>query len=161
MYILFHLSVDTTDVRLAEVQFDDNQTLAVTCHFAEGFQALGCHVQLSFYNDYQAMNISREGGLLIAHQLIKTHFPAHCYQSQLSVYDWEADGTVGTLPIPVETIGFSEGGSEACRIVAPATGPVSPGVYLCTEKGGVMTFMSAVCVFYISNARIHTAPMLI
>ena len=57
-----------------------------------------------------------------------THFPSHCYQSQLYVYDWEADGTVGTLPIPVETV-FSEGASEACRTVTPATGPVNPGVY--------------------------------
>ena len=126
-----HVSVDTTDVQLAEVQFDNNQTLAVTCHFADGSQALGCHVQLSFSRDSHTQNISREGGSLIAHQEINTHFPSHCYQSQFYVYDWEADGTVGTLPIPVETM-FSEEASEACRTVTPATGPVNLGVYLCT-----------------------------
>ena len=47
------------------------------------------------------------------------------------MYDWEADGTVGTLPIPVETV-FSEGASEACETNTPAPGPVNPGVCLCT-----------------------------
>ena len=112
---------------MAEAQYDNNQTVAVTCHFAEGSQALGCHVQLNFSNDYLAVNISREGGLLIAHQFIETHFPAHCYQSQLYVYDWEADRTVGTLPVPVETM-FSERASGACRTVTPATEPIN-GIY--------------------------------
>ena len=127
-----HLSADTTDVQSAEAQYDNNQTLLVTCHFAEGSQALGCHVQLSFSNDYQAVNISREGGLLTSHQFIETHFPAHCYQSQLYVYDWEADGTVGTLPVPVETM-LSEGASAACETITSATETVNPGVYLCTS----------------------------
>ena len=35
-----HLSADTTDVQSAEAQYDNNQTVAVTCHFAEGSQAL-------------------------------------------------------------------------------------------------------------------------
>ena len=126
-----HLSADTTDVQSAEAQYDNNQTLLVTCHFAEGSQALGCHVQLNFSNDYQAVNISREGGLLTAHQFIETHFPAHCYRSQLYVYDWEADGTVGTLPVPVETM-LSEGASAPCELITPTTEAVNPGVCLCT-----------------------------
>ena len=143
-----HLSVsvsaDTTDVQSTEAQYDNNQTLLVTCHFAEGSQALGCHVQLSFSNDYQAVNISREGGLLTAYQFIETHFPAHCYRSQLYVYDWEADGTVGTVPVPVETM-LSEGASAPCELITPttcaaacetitsATGTVNPGLCLCTS----------------------------
>ena len=130
-FLTSHLSADTTDVQLAEAQYDINQTVAVTCHFAEGSQALGCHIQLSFSNDYQAVNISREGGLLIAHQFIETHLPAHCYQSQLYVYDWEADGTVGTLPVPVETM-LSEGALAACELITPTTEAVNPGVCLCT-----------------------------
>ena len=126
-----HLSVDTTDVQLAEVQFDNNQTLVVTCHFAEGSQALGCHVQLSFSSDSQAVNISRQDRSLKICQEIKTHFPSHCYKSQLYVHDWEADGTVGTLPIPVETI-FSEDSSKACGTITPTSGPANSGVCLCT-----------------------------
>ena len=60
-----------------------------------------------------------------------TVFPSHCYQSQLYVYDWEANGTVGTLPIPVETM-LSAGASEACETTTPAPGNVTdPGVCLC------------------------------
>ena len=101
----------------------------MTCHFAEGSQALGCHVRLSFS---KVINISRVNESLITHEEIKTHFPAHCYQSQLYVYDWEADGTVGTLPIPVETV-FSESALAGCETVTPATRPVNQGVYLCSN----------------------------
>ena len=68
---------------------------------------------------------------LIIHQEIKTHFPSHCYQSQFYVYDWEADGTVGKLPVPVAAV-FSEGASEACETITPAPGPLTSGVCLCT-----------------------------
>ena len=112
---------------MAEVQFDNNQTIAVTCYFAEGSQALGCHVQLIFSSDSLALNISRVNRSLIIRQEIKTRFPSHCYQSQFYVYDWEADGTVGTLP--VETV-FSEGALEACETITLAPGPVNPGVCL-------------------------------
>ena len=88
-------------------------------------------MQLNFSNDSRALNISRVNRSLIIRQEIKTHFPSHCYQSQLYVYDWEADGTVGVLPIPVETV-LSEGASEACETFTPAFGPVNPGVCLCT-----------------------------
>ena len=137
MNVLFHLpslSLDTTDVQLAEVEFDNNQTIAVTCYFAEGSQALGCHVQLIFSSDSRALNISRVNRSLIIRQEIKTHFPSHCYQSQLYVYDWEVDGKVGTLPISTETI-FSEDASKACGTVTPTSEtitPTNPGVCLCT-----------------------------
>ena len=132
MFLLFSVSIsaDTTDVQLAVVQFDNNQTVAVTCHFAEGSQALGCHAELSFSSDSQAVNISRVNRSFIACQLIKTRFPSHYYQSQFYVYDWEADGTVGTLPIPVEKV-FSEGAPEACGMASGGTTnttPSNPGV---------------------------------
>ena len=135
IFSISNLSSDTTDVQLAEVQFDNNQTVAVTCHFAEGSQALGCHVQLSFSSDSEAVNISREDRSLITCQEIKIHFPS---QSQLYIYDWEADTTMGTLPIPVETM-LLENASKACGTVTPTSetvtstsGPAIPGVCLCT-----------------------------
>ena len=148
------LSVDTTDVQLAVVQFDNNQTLAVTCHFAEGSQALGCHAELSFSSDSQAVNISRVDRSLIICQEIMTRFPSHCYRSQLFVYDWEADGTVGTVPIPTEAI-VSEDASNACGMltptsetITPTSGPVNPGVCLCIHEYVLMgvTFVITVCV---------------
>ena len=149
-----HLSADTTDAQSAEAQYDNNQIVAVTFHFAEGSQALGCHAQLSFSNDYQAVNNSRENGLLIAHRFIETHLPAHCYQSQLYVYDWEADSTVGTLPVPVETM-LSEGASAPCELITPNIEAVNPGVCLCTmyvKLSAVMFLsLSIMCLVYLVN----------
>ena len=126
-----HLSADTTDVQLAKIQFD-NQTVAVTCHFAEGSQALGCHVQLNFSNDFQTWNISREDELLISCVILQvntTCYSSDCSLSQAYIYDWEADGTVGTLPVPVETV-LSEEASKACITVpeTPTSGHIKPGM---------------------------------
>ena len=122
-YFSFPISPDTTDVQDAQVEYD-SQNVTVTCHFAEGSQALGCHVQLHFSSDLQAHNISRSVGSLVAQREIKTQLPPQCYQLQLSVYDWEADGTVGTLPIPVKEMMFADKSSEAC---GTATGTSTPG----------------------------------
>ena len=126
-----HLSPDTTDVQLAEVQ--NNQTVAVTCHFAEGSQALGCHVQLNFSNDFQTWNISREDESLTSCVVLEvntTCYPSDCNLSQVYIYDWEADGTVGTLPVPVETI-FSEKALKACSTTSgtPTSSHTKPGGY--------------------------------
>ena len=117
----------------AEVQFDENLTVALTCHFAEGSQALGCHVQLNFSNDFQTWNISREDESLTSCTVLQvniTCYPSDCNLSQAYVYDWEADGTVGTLPVPVATV-FSEEASKACRAApsTPTSGHINPGVY--------------------------------
>ena len=130
-----HLSADTTDVQSAEVQYDNSQTVAVTCQFAEGSQALGCHVQLNFSNDFQTWNISREKESLTTCVVLEvkiTCYPFDCNLSQLYIYDWEADGTVGTLPVLVETM-LSEGASAPCELITPTTEAVNPGVCLCTS----------------------------
>ena len=115
-YTSFSISVDTTDVQLAEVQFDINRTVIVTCHFAEGSQALGCHVLLSFFNGSESLNISRHNESFVQQEVV-SDFPVYCNQSEISVYDWEADGTIGELPIPVET-SFSDGVSnQSCGTV--------------------------------------------
>ena len=134
MITTFRLSADTTDVQLAEVQFDNNQTVAVTCHFAEGSQALGCHVQLNFSKDFQTWNIFREDESLTSCVVLEvniTCYPSDCNLSQAYVYDWEANGTVGTLPIPVETV-FSEEALKACSTApdTPTSGNIKPaGIY--------------------------------
>ena len=121
-------------MQYAQVEYD-SQTVVVTCHFAEGSKALGCHVQLNSSNDSLVFNISRGDGTLIAQQEIKTQLPPHCYQFQLYVYDWKADGTVGTLLInPVETM-FADRASKACETatVTFTPGTINTGVYLITQ----------------------------
>ena len=123
-YFLSLISADTTDVQYAQVEYD-SETVVVTCNFAEGSQALGCHVQLNFSNNPQVLNISREDESLIAQQDIKTQLPPHCYQLRFYVYDWEADGTVGTLLIPVEMM-FDNRASEACETATGTSTPAAP-----------------------------------
>ena len=129
-----HLSADTTDVQLAVVQYDNNQRVAaVTCHFAEGTQALGCHVQLNFSNDFQTCNISREDEALtscVVLQIDTTCYSSDCSLSQAYIYDWEANGTVGTLSVPVETV-ISEETPKACMTACgiPTSGHIKPGGY--------------------------------
>ena len=127
------ISADTTDVQLAEIQFDNNQTVIVTCHFAEGSQALGCHVQLNFSKNFQTWNISREDESLTTCTVLQMNmscYPSGYILSQAYVYDWEADGTVGTLSVPVATV-FSEEASKACSAASGTltSGHINPGVY--------------------------------
>jgi len=103
------------DVELAEVQFNVNQTAIVTCYFAEGSQALGCYVLLSFFSGNQSFNISRPN----RKKEVAILFPVHCNLSEISVYDWEANGTIGALLISMET-SFSAS-NESCGMVAGTT----------------------------------------
>ena len=103
----------------------------MTCHFAEGSQALGCHVQLNFSNDFQTWNISREKESLtscVELEVNITCYPSDCNLSQAYVYDWEADGTMGTPSVPVKTV-FSEEALKACRTApgTPTSGHAKPG----------------------------------
>ena len=66
-------------------------------------------------------------------QVNTAYFLTDCYPSQVFVHDWEADGTVGTLSIPVATMFsemvFSEEVSEACDKATGSTATISnPGV---------------------------------
>ena len=72
-YFLSLISADTTDVQYAQVEYD-SETIAVTCNFAEGSKALGCHVQLNFSNNPQVLNISREDGSLIHSRTLRLSF---------------------------------------------------------------------------------------
>ena len=88
------------------------------------------HAELSFSSDSQAVNISRMNRSFVACHLLKTRFPSPYYQSQLYVYDWEPDDTVGTVTVPVEMV-FSKGAPEACGMASGGTTnmtPSNPGV---------------------------------
>ena len=127
------LHADTTDVQSAVVHYDNNQTVAaVTCHFAEGSQALGCHVQMNFSNNFQTWNISREDESLttcVVLQIATTCYSSDCNPSHAYIYDREADGTVGTLSVPVKMV-FSEEALKACSTApgTPTSGHTNPGV---------------------------------
>jgi len=118
-------------VQLAEVQFTINQSAIVRCNFAEGSQALGCNVLLSFFSGDQSFNISRLNESFVE-QEVAILFPVHCNQPEISVYDWEADGTIGTLPISVQTSFLDGVSNESCETVntdgTRATQHTTPGM---------------------------------
>ena len=89
-------------------------------------------MQLSFPNEFQTWNISREDKSLISCVVVQvntTCYLSECNLSQAYVYDWEADNTVGTLSVPVEMV-ISEA-SNTCSAApgTPTSGHINPGVY--------------------------------
>jgi len=93
-------------------------------------------VLLSFFSGNQSFSISRLNESFVE-QEVAILFPVHCNQPEISVYDWEADGTIGTLLISVKT-SFSNGVSnESCgtvnTVATRATQPTIPGMcHVCT-----------------------------
>ena len=90
----------TTDVQSASVSQTDSDEdgVIVTCHFAEGSQALGCHVEFQIQSsiDNISMNISKNE---TASGVVKLAYPLPCYD--ICAFDWESDGTRGEVCVPV------------------------------------------------------------
>ncbi len=84
----------------------------------KGSVAQGCFIELSFPDGtvYELANTSRNEG----EKLISTMLPAHCYN--ISVYDWEEDGSMGDLPIPVSQAVWNESCSTLAITPSPAAG---------------------------------------
>ena len=89
---------DTTDVQSSTITGSDHQ-LNVTCFFAEGTQAKGCVVCLEKSGEVVYQMISRVNGT--AEGVIRTQFSVDCYN--ISVVDWEEDGSIGSLGVPVNS----------------------------------------------------------
>ena len=88
-------TIDTTDVQSSTITGSDHQ-LNVTCFFAEGTLAKGCVVCLEKSGEVVYQMIPRVNGT--AKGVIRTEFSVDCYN--ISVVDWEEDGSMGSLYIP-------------------------------------------------------------
>ena len=79
----------------------DEDSVTATCRFAEGSQALGCHVQFLMQSSFKSinMNISKNESLETASGVITLAYPLACYD--ICAFDWESDGTRGEVCIPV------------------------------------------------------------
>ena len=89
---------DTTDVQSSTITGSDHQ-LNVTCFFAEGTLAKGCVVCLKKSAEVVYQMIPRVNGT--AKGVIRTEFSVDCYN--ISVMDWEEDGSIGSLRVPVNS----------------------------------------------------------
>ncbi|KAL5500484.1 hypothetical protein EMCRGX_G012056 [Ephydatia muelleri] len=85
----------TTDVQSATITGDDHQ-LNVTCFLAEGTLAKGCVVYLENSGNVLQQKLPRTN--MAANGMIRTQFSVDCYN--ISVVDWEEDGSIGPLNIP-------------------------------------------------------------
>ena len=72
----------------------------MTCFFAEGTQARGCVVRLERSGGVVYQMIPRVNET--ANGLVRTEFSVDCYN--ISVVDWEEDGSIGSLDIYFEMI---------------------------------------------------------
>ena len=89
--------VDTTDVVSALVSSSPNQT-TVVCFFLEGTRARGCVVSIETYEKLSHHMLPRLNGTAMG-VVISTGSPSNCYN--VSVMDWEEDGSTGSLDVPI------------------------------------------------------------
>ena len=99
---IYFLTAVTTDVQSASVlPSNSDEDVLASCQFAEGSQALGCHIQLRIQSSIQRnISILRQNESLEATSgIITLAYPLACYD--ICAFDWESDGTRGELCVPV------------------------------------------------------------
>ena len=73
--------------------------VTVTCIFITGSQTRGCHVKLN--NKNLSMNIERT----IGRNSVRKEFPIiEVLPEEILVFDWERDGSIGSVSVPVEVM---------------------------------------------------------
>jgi len=120
----------TTDVQQVTVSRGDNQSVEVECLFLQGSEALGCYVELTQDNEQMIRDrISRLNNSFVARGEIALDLALSCYK--VYIYDWEADSTTGTVPIPVEISYVNSISVERCRttVSPPPTELPMSGVF--------------------------------
>lgn len=101
IYVLFGLS-DTTDVQRAIVRLDhSHRVFEVSCIFLVGSKAKGCFFALNGTSENVSAHILRNDSFL--------HHVAHPLELEdsFSVFDWEEDGSIGDVAVPVQLINAS------------------------------------------------------
>lgn len=93
--------IDTTDVQMSLATVGSDSVL-IRCNFLTGSQSRGCHVKLEFYSNITiSFNIARVNGSDYA----EDYYYDTCinrYFVNILVVDWERNGSIGSLPVPVD-----------------------------------------------------------
>ena len=89
----------TTDVQNATTRID-GKTIVITCTFAAGSLAKGCHVSATLRRTKpHQINIARNDNAAVnASGMLMTDCAADCYM--VVACDWEEDGSIGEVCIP-------------------------------------------------------------
>ena len=74
-------------------------SVVVTCKFITGSRSRGCHVKL-FENNFilESYNIPRDAGVVFVEKEFTVNYPK---ELNIEVFDWEADGNLGSLALSV------------------------------------------------------------
>ena len=160
--LLSLLMADTTDVQSSTITGSDHQ-LNVTCFFAVGTLAKGCVVYLEKSGEVVYQMIPRVNGT--AKGVIRTEFSVDCYN--ISVMDWEEDGSIGSLPVPVNSAISSillHSGSQRCGATSGTLQHASIGCAHCNNVcvqcvaynygfGKDTIFISLVLIYFSTSMR--------
>lgn len=90
---------DTTDVQAARAIIQTD-SVTIECSFLVGSQSKGCYVNLILANITTPLRIERVNGSNFV-QLTYT-LSVEEDLDEILVYDWESDGSIGSLAIPLE-----------------------------------------------------------
>ncbi|KAL5500499.1 hypothetical protein EMCRGX_G012072 [Ephydatia muelleri] len=143
--------VYTTDVQSSTITGSDHQ-LNVTCFFAEGTITKGCVVCLEKSGEVVYQMIPRVNGT--AKGMIRTEFSVDCYN--ISVMDWEEDGSIGSLGVPIH-ISFSLSlPISNCNGTIPAgslSSKILPSTFVGVVGGVILFIVAAVGISMITKER--------
>lgn len=90
----------TTDVEQS-VAFLTPNSVTIQCTFIPGSQSKGCHAKIiGSDRSMEAHNIKRVDGRLF----VQEEFPITKPPEAILVFDWESDGSIGNLSIPVHIL---------------------------------------------------------
>ena len=111
--------------------------IVVFCAFIPGSDAQGCAVELTGHVDNITVNLTRESNSREAVALYELPRSLYCYH-QAHAFDIEADGSVGTLPVPVVLLYNNQTRTSQC--IMTEVNPEGP------PRIGVISAVSALAV---------------
>lgn len=121
----FTLYSDTTDVQEALLRIDyTQQAFELVCSFFNGSRARGCYLVLNGTFGSYSKQVARENRSARHNHFVEGYLGELSY----SVFDWEEDGTVGDIAIPV----------HVHEVVLPSKKPPEPTFLYLTRKWEAM-----------------------
>ena len=107
--IMITLCSVTTDVQRSIINVT-SLSVTVECYFFNGSSSLGCYVEFSGANfSTIAKNITRSTG---RQEVAIPGGIDTCVDLRFAVFDWESDGSIGNVPVPVEIFDMRTGDSH-------------------------------------------------